>query len=283
MSIQYFSKSSKNYPQLLREISSPPKGLYVLGDIPDLPMIAIVGTRMPTDYGRMVTYNLAKGLARAGFCLVSGLALGIDSVVHRAAVESGGYTIAVLGSGVDEIYPRTNRQIYNDILSGHGAVVSEYPPKTKPFKSYFPARNRIIAGLSMAVVVTEADSKSGSLITANFALQQNKHVMAVPGNINSPRSVGPNNLIKLGASLVGDYTDVLALLELKLPTDVTTRVKADSREEAQILELLGSEALSTEQLIARSGQEAATVASTISLMEITGKIRNIGAGIWIIN
>lgn len=283
MNIQYIDKSSKSYPSLLGEISSPPKGLYVLGKIPDLPMIAIVGTRLPTDYGRVVTYKLAKGLAQAGFCLVSGLALGIDSIVHQAAIDAKGYTVAVLGCGVDEVYPRANRQIYTDIIGGRGAVISEYPPQTRPFKSYFPARNRIIAGMSMALIVTEADSKSGSLISANFALQQNKQVMAVPGNINNPKSVGPNNLIKLGANLIGDYSDVLALLDLQLPAAKKVKPKADSKEEANLIELLEGQALSTEQLIEKTGLEAAQIASVISLMEITGKIRNIGSGVWMLN
>lgn len=283
MNIQYIDKHSNSYPSLLKQISSPPKGLYALGNIPDLPMIAVVGTRLPTDYGKMVTYKLAKGLAQAGFCLVSGMALGIDSIVHRAALDAGGYTVAVLGCGVDEIYPRANRQIYQDIISGRGAIVSEYAPKTKPFKSYFPARNRIIAGMSLALIVTEADSKSGSLITANFALQQNKQVMAVPGNINNPKSIGPNNLIKLGANLIGDYSDVLALLDLQLPKQQKSSPKADNKEEASVIELLTSQALSTEQIITQTGIDASKMASVISLMEITGKIRNIGAGVWILN
>jgi DNA processing protein len=224
---------------------------------------------------------MASNLAKAGFCLVSGMAMGIDTIVHRAALDARGATVAVLGSGVDCPYPRCNQGIYENIIKNNGAVISEYENGTTPFKSHFPARNRIIAGLSLAVIVTEADAKSGSLITANFALQQNRTVMAVPGNITSLKSAGPNNLIKNGASAVTDYSDVLAILGLESPNMVKHKPKADSREEAKIIELLSEQALSTEQLISKTGLDAINIASVISLMEITGKIRNLGAGLWI--
>lgn len=281
MNIQYISYNDNTFPNLLRDISSPPKGLYIAGAIPDLPMVAIVGTRLPSSYGKEVTYKLATGLARAGFCLVSGMALGIDSIVHTAALDAGGSTLAVLGCGLDQPYPRSNQYLFEKIISQGGAVISEYPEGTTPYKSNFPARNRIIAGLSLAVIVTEANAKSGSLITANFALNQNRTVMAVPGNITSPRSAGPNNLIKRGALAVTDFTDVLAELGLENPAMVSYKPKADSKEEAIIIELLSDKALSTEQLINKTGIDSTSIASVISLMEITGKIRNIGAGMWI--
>ena len=281
MNIQYIKHNDKYFPRLVRDISSPPKGLYVAGKIPDLPMVAMVGTRSPSDYGKRVTYQMASNLAKAGFCLVSGMAMGIDTIVHRAALDARGATVAVLGSGVDCPYPRCNQGIYENIIKNNGAVISEYENGTTPFKSHFPARNRIIAGLSLAVIVTEADAKSGSLITANFALQQNRTVMAVPGNITSLKSAGPNNLIKNGASAVTDYSDVLAILGLESPNMVKHKPKADSREEAKIIELLSEQALSTEQLISKTGLDAINIASVISLMEITGKIRNLGAGLWI--
>lgn len=281
MNIQYISYNDNTFPPLLRDIASPPKGIYVAGEIPDLPMIAVVGTRAPSDYGRRLTYQIAGSLAKAGFCLVSGMAMGVDTVVHRAALDARGSTIAVLGSGVDYAYPRCNQGMYEDILKSGGAVISEYPNGTTPFKSHFPARNRIISGLSLAVVVTEADAKSGSLITANFALQQDRMVMAVPGNITSLKSAGPNNLIKNGAYLVTDSSDILAILGLKDPSMVNIRPKADSKEEAMIIDLLCKQALSTEQLITQTGLDAVNMASIISLMEITGKIRNLGAGLWV--
>ena len=282
MNIQHIYNKDNAYPILLRGIASPPKSLYAIGEIPDLPMIAIVGTRKPTDYGRQISYQLSSQLAKAGFCVVSGMALGVDAIVHKAAIEAGGKTIAVLGSGLDKPYPISNHGIYKEIASGAGAVISEYPLGTQAYKQNFPARNRIIAGLSLATIVTEADAKSGSLITANFALQANRTVMAVPGNISSPRSAGPNNLIKNGAQLITNIADVLAILGLQLPSMVTAKPRADSREEARIMEQLADRSLTTEQLIDLTEIDAINIASIISLMEITGKIRNLGAGSWIL-
>ena len=282
MNIQHIYNKDNAYPILLRGIASPPKSLYAIGEIPDLPMIAIVGTRKPTDYGRQISYQLSSQLAKAGFCVVSGMALGVDAIVHKAAIEAGGKTIAVLGSGLDKPYPISNHGIYKEIASGAGAVISEYPLGTQAYKQNFPARNRIIAGLSLATIVTEADAKSGSLITANFALQANRTVMAVPGNISSPRSAGPNNLIKTGAQFITNIADVLAILGLQLPSMVTAKPRADSREEARIMEQLADRSLTTEQLIELTEIDAINIASIISLMEITGKIRNLGAGSWIL-
>ena len=282
MNIQHIYNKDNAYPILLRGIASPPKSLYAIGEIPDLPMIAIVGTRKPTDYGRQISYQLSSQLAKAGFCVFSGMALGVDAIVHKAAIEAGGKTIAVLGSGLDKPYPISNHGIYKEIASGAGAVISEYPLGTQAYKQNFPARNRIIAGLSLATIVTEADAKSGSLITANFALQANRTVMAVPGNISSPRSAGPNNLIKNGAQLITNIADVLAILGLQLPSMVTAKPRADSREEARIMEQLADRSLTTEQLIELTEIDAINIASIISLMEITGKIRNLGAGSWIL-
>ncbi|MSR68283.1 DNA-protecting protein DprA [Candidatus Saccharibacteria bacterium] len=281
MNIQYIKYNSNTFPNSLRDIASPPKGLFVKGKIPELPMVAIVGTRKPTSYGQQVTFRLASDLAKAGFCIVSGMALGIDTLVHQATLEAGGSTVAVLGCGLDQPYPRCNTGLSEAIIKSGGAVISEYPSGTEPYKSNFPARNRIIAGLSMAVVVTEADASSGSLITANFALQANRMVMAVPGNISSPRSAGPNNLIRNGAYLVTDAANVLALLGFISPKLVKKKPRADSKQEAMILELLSKQSLTSQQLIDLTKIDAINLASIISLMEITGKIRNLGAGSWV--
>lgn len=282
--IQQINIKSNNYPVQLLEIASPPKILYLRGAIPDLPMVSIVGTRRPTNYGLEITQRLASELARAGFCIVSGLALGIDAVAHKAALEAGGSTLAVLGSGIDNPYPRSNMRLYEEILSRENCgIISEYEQGITPFKSNFPARNRIIAGLSMVTIVTEADAKSGSLITANFAIQSNRTVMAVPGNITSSRSAGPNNLIKNGASPITDTSDVLNLLGLKSPELIKKVPKADSKDEAIILDLLSEKSRTTQQLINETEIDAVSMASIISLMEITGKIKNMGAGAWIIN
>ncbi len=269
------------YPDLLRQIASPPKQLYSLGELPTAPCIAIVGTRRPTDYGRAVTHQLASNLARAGIVIVSGLALGTDALAHRAALEAGGKTLAVLAHGLDRIYPTSNRGLAEQILATGGALVSEYDVGEVPYRQRFPARNRIIAGLSHAVIIPEADASSGSLITANFALNQNRLVMAVPGNITSLRSAGPNNLIKSGAIPVTDATDVLAALNLESPMLATTPVKADSREEATILDLIAEGHTTTQALIENSGLPASQFANVITLMEISGKVRNLGAGQWI--
>lgn len=282
MNIQHIRHNDNSFPKLLRSIASPPKQLYVAGSIPDLPMVAIVGTRRPTAYGNEITYRVASELAKAGFCVVSGMALGIDSIVHKAVLEAGGLTLAVLGCGLDRPYPRSNTGLFEAIIKSGGAVVSEYPEDTEPLRFNFPARNRIIAGLSMATVVTEADAKSGSLITANFALQANRMVMAIPGNITSQRSAGPNNLIKSGAHLVTGASDILALLGFLSPHLVKAKPKADSKQEAMIMDLLSVESLTSQQLIEETKIDAISLASIMSLMEITGKIKNLGAGSWIL-
>jgi DNA processing protein len=246
-------------------------------------MVSIVGTRRPTKYGEEITCRLAYELAKAGFCVVSGMALGIDTIVHRAVLDAKGSTLAVLGCGLDRPYPRSNFGLYRSIIeSDVGGVISEYPEGTEAYKSHFPARNRIIAGLSSATIVTEADAKSGSLITANFAIQANRTVMAVPGNTTSLRSAGPNNLIKNGAQLITNASDVLAYLGLESPELVKVRPKADSKEEALIMEILSGQSMTTQQIIDETKIDAISIASIISLMEITGKIRNLGAGSWIL-
>lgn len=282
MNIQHIRYNDNSFPSLLRGIASPPKELYIAGALPELPMVAIVGTRKPTSYGSEVTYRIASELARAGFCVVSGMALGIDSIVHKAVLEAGGSTLAVLGCGLDKPYPRANTGLFEAIIKSGGAVVSEYPDGTEPLRFNFPARNRIIAGLSMATVVTEADAKSGSLITANFALQANRMVMAVPGNTTSLRSAGPNNLIKSGAHLVTGASDILALLGFLSPQLVRAKPKADSKQEAIIMDLLEVKSLTSQQLIEETKIDAISLASIMSLMEITGKIKNLGAGSWIL-
>ncbi len=276
------SKNSNQYPSLLAEIAQPPKELHIVGKLPDLPMVAIVGTRKMSDYGKQATYRLSHDLAKAGLVIVSGLALGIDAVAHQAAIDAGGVTIAVLGCGLDTIYPSINKPLAQNIVASGGCLISEYDIGVQPFKSHFPARNRIIAGMSLATIVTEAESKSGSLITANFALQENRQVMAVPGNIFSPRSCGPNDLIKMGAIAVTSGIDVLTQLGLVSPKLTTKPIKADSIEEETIIGLIDRGVSSNQALIEQTGMEAAQFAHLISLMEITGKIRNIGGGTWII-
>jgi len=265
---------------MLREIDPPPKSINVLGTLPKNTMIAIVGSRRPTSYGEKVTYQIASELAAAGATIVSGLAIGVDSIAHRAALDARGTTVAVLAHGLDRIYPPRHRGLAQEILAGGGALVSEYDIGTPPLKHQFVERNRIIAGLSAAVIVTEAAEKSGSLITANYALQANRTVMAVPGNITSQYSAGPNNLIRNGATPITSSAD--AIVTLGFHAREAVPVSAQSAEEALILKLLADGASSSEELITKSRLTAASFANIISLMEITGKVRNLGAGNWVV-
>lgn len=192
-----------DYPESLRNIPDPPRQLFVLGEIPYMRKIGIVGSRKISNFGKIVTSKITLGLIKAGFVIVSGMAVGIDSVAHWTAINNGGRTIAVLGAGVDIIYPPENQELYNSILQSGGAIISEVPPGVRVSKEMFPARNRIISGLSEAVVIIEAELKSGSLITARMALEQGREVFAVPG------SPGPNYLIDQGAISVSSAQDIL--------------------------------------------------------------------------
>jgi DNA processing protein len=199
-----------DYPALLSEIARAPVGIYVQGRrLPELvPMFAIVGTRSPTPRGRAVAFELASGLASRGITVVSGLARGVDTEAHRGALESGGATVAVLGSGIDRLYPPENDELANEIAQS-GAVVSEFPMWQEAKPGLFPRRNRIVSGLSIGIVVVEAAERSGALITASFALEQGREVFAVPGPVDEPLSRGPNGLIKAGARLVEDASDII--------------------------------------------------------------------------
>lgn len=275
--------ASSQYPPLLRETKSPPKKLYWRGERPDIPLVAVIGSRRPTPYGEQVTDMLVRDLATAGLGIVSGLAIGIDALAHRAALEAGGYTLAVLGNGIDSIRPATNQKLGEKLLRSGGAIISEHPPGTSAQTFSFPARNRIIAGLSLAVIVTEADAHSGSLITSNFALQYNRRVMAVPGSIFNPRSAGPNNLIRSGAIPVTSAQDILDALDMTTTAKLKKprAVGPASAEEAAIIKLLNTGITNSDELIRRSNLGAAQFAQVISLMEITGKVKSLGAGIWI--
>jgi DNA processing protein len=207
---QVVAYSSDDYPARLKQIPDPPLVLYVRGDVKVLSgyAVAIVGTRRPTAYGSQVAQRLAHDLAQRQLVIVSGMARGIDSAAHRGALEAAGKTVAVLGSGIDVIYPRENKRLAEQVV-GSGALISEFPPGTSPAPENFPIRNRTISGLSLGVVVVEAAEYSGSLITARLAVEQNREVFAVPGNITSAQSFGPNHLIKQGAKLVDEWMDVI--------------------------------------------------------------------------
>jgi DNA processing protein len=280
MQINQIFLQDDHYPAQLREISAPPSSLYVLGNLPMRPMIAVVGTRSITAYGKQVTYDLAGELARAGFPIVSGLAYGVDAVAHRAALDAGGTTIAVLAGGLDHIYPTAHRELALEIIAKGGALISENAVGSDSYKSSFVARNRIISGLSVGTVITESGPVGGALRTAKFTLDQNRTLMAVPGDITRLTAAGPNNLIRNGATPVTSSTDVLEALGLNTAAIPASLVRAQNPHEARIVELLKSGRSRSQELIDDTGLEAAEFASIISLMELTGKVRNLGAGVW---
>ncbi len=212
-----------SYPYLLREIADPPITLYVKGDWQacfDAPSIGVVGSRRCSTYGENASTFLARDLAERGICIISGLARGIDSAAHRAAIEGKGRTIAVLGTGINQIYPKENARLVEQILESGGAIVSQFPLETPPIPENFPYRNRVISGLSLGVLVVEASERSGSLITARLAMEQDREVFAVPGNISSKNSFGTNYLIKSGAKLVQQWQDVV----LELPAEISASI-----------------------------------------------------------
>jgi len=275
---------NKNYPEILRQIKSPPKIIYFKGEIkPKELAVAIVGTRRCSPYGKQVALEIAGGLAEAGLTIVSGLAPGVDTFSHKAAVERKKRTIAVLGTGIDEksIYPRENVGLAKKIVELGGCVISEYPPGTQGTNFTFPQRNRIISGLSQAVAVIEAKEKSGSLITANYAIKQGKKLFAVPGPIHSLNSRGTHLLIKKGAKLLDNFTDILQELDL---FDFSARTKnellAGTPEEIMILETLKEGSLYIDNIIEKTRLNAAKAASAITTLEVNGKIRNLGGNVY---
>lgn len=272
---------SEGYPAGLRQVPGAPPLLYVAGTITEADRwaVAVVGTRRLTTYGRQITRELVTGLVLSGVTVVSGLARGIDIIAHKTALEMGGRTVAVLGSGLDAIYPPEHRTIAAQIVqNGQGALVSEYALGVQPEARNFPPRNRIISGLSLGVVVVEAGEPSGALITANFALEQNREVFAVPGNINSPASRGPNRLIQQGAKLVTCVEDILEELNLTMVTEQVAVQLAlpESAEEAALLATLTAQPTHIDDLSRETGLPAALVSSTLTLMELKGIVQQVG-------
>lgn len=284
MKIKKITKKHKQYPSYFLEIASPPKELYVIGeDVVDyLPAVTIVGSRKLTSYGREVTYRLSYDLAKQGVTIISGLALGADGVVHQGAIDARGRTIAVLAGGLDSIHPKTHRNLAIDILKRGGSLISEHPEGTAPLKQNFVARNRLVAALSDMVIVTEAAEASGSLITARFALEQNKLVGAIPGNITSGQSVGANNLIKSGAAPITSARDVLDALGLQAKEKQREEVFGDTKEEQLIIDIIKEGVTELDQIQNRSELNPALFNQTITMLEISGKIRPLGAAHWTI-
>jgi DNA processing protein len=287
MSVSFLTLTDKAYPKLLKEIDDPPFILYIKGidhlnDIYHLSgkVVGVVGTRRITSYGTDVTRMITRELVRAGCVIVSGLALGVDAIAHETTIDLGGKTIAVLGCGVDLCYPSSNQHIYNSILASGGLVVSEYPLSMQPSKGSFPSRNRIIAGLSDAVVVTEGDMDSGALITAEEAIKNGRKVFAVPGPITSSLSKGPLKLLQQGAKIVTSGGDILKELNVTTnpPSLKLRRAKGETVEEQRIIDLLENEELYIDELIRETGLQAAKLGVILSMMEMKGCIKSTQSG-----
>ena len=279
VSIQVLTWDDEAYPRRLKEIDQPPPVLYLRGNLlpEDEWAVAIVGTRRVTAYGRQVAEELASVLARNGVTVISGLARGVDSIAHQAALNAGGRTIAVLGTGVEQIYPPENRRLAEQMLQ-QGALVSDYPLGTPPDGINFPPRNRIISGLALAVVVVEAGLTSGALITASFAAEQGRDVFAVPGNITAPQSQGTNRLIQDGATPLLNPQQVLEALNLTMITEhrAARRMLPTDPIEKQVYQVLGSEPLHVDEIRMRTDMPIEQVSATLALMELKGMVRQVG-------
>lgn len=280
--IKVITIDNSNYPKLLSKIYDPPQLLYYKGELSkqDEFSLAIVGTRKYTNYGQQAVDKIAKDLALSNITVVSGLALGIDALAHRAALDINGRTVAVLGSGLDtqNIYPSANRYLADKIIASGGAVISEFPIGTPPLRHHFPQRNRIISGLALGVLVIEAGEKSGALITAYHALEQNREVFAVPGTIFSSTSQGTNKLIKQGGQLVASANDIMEALDLIQITSYidSKQIMPETKEEELVLAHLTHEPAHIDELVRETKLDTATINSTLTIMEMKGMIKNLG-------
>lgn len=281
LNVKVLTCNDTNYPSRLKEIYDYPPVLYIRGEmIPDDEWcIAVVGTRRATIYGKQITEEIVTDLTRNKITIVSGLARGVDTIAHRSALNTGGRTLAVFACGLDMVYPAENERLAREIME-RGALISEYPLGTRPRAENFPLRNRILSGLSLGVLVTEAGEDSGAMITARRALEQNREVFAIPGSILSQASRGVNQLIRDGeAKLVRDYTDILEELNL---TTVTRQLEMrdilpESDTESFLLKQLSAEPSHIDEVCRRSGLPAATVSGTLAMMELKGMVKQIGA------
>jgi DNA processing protein len=283
--IRKISEADREFPNCLRVIPSRPKELYIAGKLDlTVPCVAVVGARIPSPYGKQAGRDIASGLARAGVSIVSGLAPGIDSIAHISALECAGITIGVLGTGLDEnsFFPKTNLDLAKKIIDNGGCLVSEYPAGSKATNYSFPQRNRIIAGLALAVVVVEAKEKSGSLITAEWGRKQHKLVFSVPGSIYSANSRGCHWLLKNGANPAESAADILQALGIA-PIAKKSAAATDSSEEQKILDALVDGALEIDEIILTTKLTAKTVMSLMPLMEIKGIVQDLGNGMYCSN
>ncbi len=280
ITLQY---GDKQYPELLRQIHDFPKTLYCRGNLSLLTKtcFAVVGTRKLTSYGKEVAQNIVRGLVQSGFVIVSGLALGIDTIAHQTTLDAGGKTIAVLGTPADQIYPPENSKLAQSILDNEGLIISEYPSGYPGLRVNFALRDRLISGLSKGVLVVEAPEKSGALITARCALDQNRDVFAVPGNIFSTNSFGPNSLIKNGAKVVTSAQDILDEYGSNLKLFEEEKIAISTKDPVQkiILAILDNNGtVFIDDIIRESKKETSKIIAAISILEIKGLIKNTGNG-----
>ncbi len=277
--VQLLTWEDAAYPRRLKEIDQPPPVLYVRGSLlpEDEWAVAVVGTRRVTPYGRQMAEEIATALSQNGVTIISGLARGVDSIAHQAAVNTGGRTLAVLGNGVDLIYPPENKRLAEQMMQ-QGALVSDYALGTKPDGVNFPPRNRIISGLSLAVIVVEAGETSGALITASFAAEQGRDVFAVPGNINAPQSEGTNRLIRDGAQPLLNPQDVLEALNLTMVTEhrAVRTVLPNDPIEARLYQLLSQQPKHVDEIRRQAELPIETVSATLVMMELKGMVRQVG-------
>ncbi|MBI5023225.1 MAG: DNA-protecting protein DprA [Candidatus Magasanikbacteria bacterium] len=285
--IKIVTPEDASYPPLLKEIYDLPALLYIKGTLPDggdKSPLAVIGSRKVSSYGRQAIEEIVSMLANQGLAIISGLALGADACAHATTLRVGGRTIAVLGSGVDQFCPHTNHRLAEQILANNGAVISEFPLGVLPLRQNFPIRNRVISGLSLGVLVVEAAVDSGSLITAKLALDQNREVFSIPGSIFSPLCAGTNNLLKMGAHVVTSAEDILDELNLERTEKLLENrlIKADSPEEAVILKIITREPQHIDSITQNTSLTASSVLSTITLMEMRGKVKNMGGMMYVL-
>jgi DNA processing protein len=277
--IQVVIWNDLEYPRRLKEIDHPPPVLYISGELSetDPGAVAVVGTRRVTAYGRQVTEEIGRDLAINSVCVISGLARGVDALAHQAALRNGGRTLAVLGSGLDQIYPPEHRSLADQICE-RGALISDYPPGTAPDAANFPPRNRIISGMAQAVIVVEAGEKSGALITAAFAAEQGREVFAVPGYLYAPQSRGTNQLIRAGAHIYLNVEDVLRTLNmthLEMHRSARSILPSDSTE-ATLFALLGREPMHVDAIQEQAELPVEQVTAVLTMMELKGLVRQVG-------
>lgn len=283
MKINKITPVKHKYFEVLDTISKPPKNIFFIGTTPveRRKTVAIVGTRKPTPYGKEVTYTLAYDLAKHGVVIVSGLALGVDAIAHRGALEAKGTTIAVLANSVEYIYPRSHQALADQITASGGAIISEYEPPTTPRIYQFLARNRIVSGLSDAIIITEAAIRSGTLSTATYALEQGREVFVVPGNITSPLSAGCNALLKQGAHPATCAQDILDVIAPELENAAQAALPLGQTPlETSIITLIQSGIRDGDELHAKSAATVTEFNQALTMMEINGAVRSLGANQW---